>query len=308
MSPPPPLTYRQIGEALACHLKQASSASSVSSLQGMISDLAVDHSDLLSPLKDLVSRQSFRALLPHMSSRGGAIQRDALIQEISRVYHPDVLIAIEEFLNGFLESTGGIASQLTQHSITTQMQAASLQSNVSNSIHGGSSSSHSSQTKVVDISQQQLESSASLPSSSYPYFNAALEIARSQGFVSLNSACPVNSKRGIIHYTICDQGGTPLARVALAMVDAKMRLPKKSPAHTQGNPSVQAGMFIDEPKTESEALFRDAIEAAKLLGNTNLNTAYLATSSKGIANYVIRDSAGTTLAKVPLSVIHNIRR
>ncbi len=274
----------------------------------MISDLAVDHWDLLAPLKDLVSRQSFRALLPHMSSGGGTIQRDALIKEISRVYHPDVLIAIEEFLNGFLESTGGIASQLTQQNIPTQLNALSVQSETSNPNPGGPSASHSSPSQVANIPQQQLESQGVMPSSSDPYFTAALEIAISQGFASLNSACPDNSGRGIIHYVIRDRGGNPLARVTLAMVDAKMRLPKKAPVHTQRNPSVQGGKSIDELKTESESLFRDAIDAAKLLGNTNLDTAYLATSSKGIVNYVIRDSAGTTLAKVPLSVIHNIRR
>ncbi|WP_255020276.1 hypothetical protein [Cyanobium sp. WKJ7-Wakatipu] len=89
--------------------------------------MTAGQSDLQAPLRDLVSRQSFAALLPHAGSNGGLIQRDALIQEISRVYHPDVLIFIEEVLNGFLDSKGGIAVSLSQ-SISIQGSSPNYQS------------------------------------------------------------------------------------------------------------------------------------------------------------------------------------
>ncbi len=104
--------------SLGCRLgdyvqQQKGTVPSSQSLQGVVADLATCFPDLQAPLRDLVSRQSFAALLPHARSGGGLIQRDALIQEISRVYHPDVLFHVEQVLNGFLDASGGIAISLT---------------------------------------------------------------------------------------------------------------------------------------------------------------------------------------------------
>ena len=115
---------RQLGEYVA---RQGGILPAPAALQGVVADLTTGQSDLQAPLRDLVSRQSFAALLPHARSNGGLIQRDALIQEISRVYHPDVLIFIEEVLNGFLDSKGGIAVSLSQ-SISIQESSPNYQS------------------------------------------------------------------------------------------------------------------------------------------------------------------------------------
>lgn len=100
---------RQLGEYVKRH---AASQPTQRALQGVMADLAAGMPDLQAALRDLVCRQSFLALLHHAGSRGGLIQRDALIQEISHVYHPDVLVQVEEVLNGFLDASGGIASSL----------------------------------------------------------------------------------------------------------------------------------------------------------------------------------------------------
>jgi len=102
---------RQLGEYVS---RQRGMPPAPAALQGVVADLTAGQSDLQAPLRDLVSRQSFAALLPHARSSGGLIQRDALIQEISRVYNPDVLVQVEDVLNGFLDASGGIATSIPQ--------------------------------------------------------------------------------------------------------------------------------------------------------------------------------------------------
>ncbi len=114
---------RQLGEYVVRH---SGIPLAPMALQGVVADLAAGMADLQAPLRDLVSRQSFSALLDHARSSGGLIQRDALIQEISRVYHPDVLADIEEVLNGFLAASGGIASTHSQ-SISMSVSSHNLQ-------------------------------------------------------------------------------------------------------------------------------------------------------------------------------------
>jgi Tfp pilus assembly protein PilF len=109
---------RQLGEFVL--QRQGASRPTPAALQGVVADLAAGMPELQAPLRDLVSRQSFGALLPHARSGGGSIQRDALIQEISRVYHPTVLVEVEEVLNGFLDASGGITTSLTQSQVPAQ--------------------------------------------------------------------------------------------------------------------------------------------------------------------------------------------
>lgn len=118
----------QFGEYVS---KQKGNVPSPAALQGVIADLAAGESELIAPLRDLVSKQSFTALLPYARSNGGLIQRDALIQEISRVYHPDVLVRVEEVLNGFLDASGGIATSLMQDQSSVQPEKAVITNEVS---------------------------------------------------------------------------------------------------------------------------------------------------------------------------------
>ena len=110
---------RQLGEYVS---RQRGMPPAPAALQGVVADLTAVQSDLQAPLRDLVSRQSFAALLPYARSSGGLIQRDALIQEISRVYHPDVLMRVEEVLNGFLDASGGIATSLMHDQVPVQIE------------------------------------------------------------------------------------------------------------------------------------------------------------------------------------------
>jgi len=96
------MNYRQIGQALADHIKQSSGVPTGAALQGMIADLAADQPELLLPMRDLVSRPAFRALLTKADSGSGMLQRDALINEVRPLYSDQVLEALSELLNGFL--------------------------------------------------------------------------------------------------------------------------------------------------------------------------------------------------------------
>lgn len=143
---------RQLGEYVA---RQGGILPAPAALQGVVADLTAGQSDFQAPLRDLVSRQSFAALLPHARSSGGLIQRDALIQEISRVYHPDVLIFIEEVLNGFLDSKGGIAVSLSQ-SISIQESSPNYQSSQQ------VGPDHKPNSTSIDVSEDKLLSMGSL--------------------------------------------------------------------------------------------------------------------------------------------------
>ena len=110
---------RNIGSQLAQYVRQqGGNPPSAGALQGVVADLAAKMPDLQAPLRDLVTRQTFQTLLPHALSAGGSVRRDALIQEISRVYNADILLEVEEVLNGFLDASGGIAISITQYNST----------------------------------------------------------------------------------------------------------------------------------------------------------------------------------------------
>ena len=108
---------RQLGEYVQ---SQEGKDISATALQGVIADLAAGMPVLQAPLRDLVSRQDFYTLLPHARAGTGLIQRDALIQDISRVYRPDVLAQVEEVLNGFLDASGGITTSVPKNQAPTQ--------------------------------------------------------------------------------------------------------------------------------------------------------------------------------------------
>lgn len=97
-----PMDYRQIGQALASHLNRSSGVPTGAALQGMIADLAADHPELLLPMRDLVSRPAFQLLIAKADSGGGMLQRDALINEVRPLFSGQVLDALLELLNGFL--------------------------------------------------------------------------------------------------------------------------------------------------------------------------------------------------------------
>jgi tetratricopeptide (TPR) repeat protein len=109
---------RQLGEYAQ---GQTDTKLSPVALQGVVSDLAAEMPDLQASLRDLVSRQSFTAIIQYALSGRGMIQRDALIQEISRLYHSDVLRDLKEVLNGFLAESGDNSSSRNQNASTGLM-------------------------------------------------------------------------------------------------------------------------------------------------------------------------------------------
>lgn len=79
-------------------------------MQGFLADLLAGN-DLLQPMRDVVSRPSFKALQELAGSGGGALQRDALLQELARRYLPAVVDEVGQVLNGLLdlpEATTGV--------------------------------------------------------------------------------------------------------------------------------------------------------------------------------------------------------
>ena len=108
-----PQQLRKLGSQIAQFVQtQAVAARSPGTMQGVIADLTASYPDLAAPLRDLTGRQAFHALMPFALSGRGAIQRDALIQEISRIYHPEMVVMVEDVINGFLETTDGISRSL----------------------------------------------------------------------------------------------------------------------------------------------------------------------------------------------------
>ena len=106
------LRWRELGQRLARTLSQSSSPiSTPARLQGLVADLAADQEELLLPLKDLVSRPAFQALIPRAGSGSGAVQRDVLIQAMEATFSRRVIQAIAEVLDGFLDLPPGSADQ-----------------------------------------------------------------------------------------------------------------------------------------------------------------------------------------------------
>jgi len=119
------MNYRQIGQALADHIIQSSGVPTGAALQGMIADLAADQPELLLPMRDLVSRPAFKALFTKANSGGGMLQRDALINEVRPLFSDQVLEALSELLNGFLNlqsSTKPNQTPVTRQELNSQHQ------------------------------------------------------------------------------------------------------------------------------------------------------------------------------------------
>ena len=100
-----PENRRQLGERLAAFVCSPSfRASGSNALVGVIADLVADDPDMGPPLKDLVTRPTFQNLLPFAAQGGAGVlaQRDSLLTELSRTYNPDIVAAMGDILNGFL--------------------------------------------------------------------------------------------------------------------------------------------------------------------------------------------------------------
>ena len=92
--------YRQVGGRLGAYIR--ANNPSTQQIQGLLADLLAGD-ELLPTMREVVSRPSFHALQKLVGSGGGAVQRDALLQELGRRYLPSVVEDVAQLLNGALD-------------------------------------------------------------------------------------------------------------------------------------------------------------------------------------------------------------
>ena len=96
--------HRAIGGRLAVVLRQRQGKlPSPAAMQGIAADLVGDKTELLLPLKDLLSRPGFQVLVAKAGSGRGVVERQALLADLERTFSPAVITAMEELLGGFLD-------------------------------------------------------------------------------------------------------------------------------------------------------------------------------------------------------------
>lgn len=94
---------RRIGEQLAGYLSGGAGARpAAAALQALVADLAADQQQLVLPLKDLVARPAFLALIDQAGRGTALLQRDALLAELGATFAPAVMASLTPLLNGFL--------------------------------------------------------------------------------------------------------------------------------------------------------------------------------------------------------------
>lgn len=127
-------TYRTVGGRLGAYIR--SNNPSTQQIQSLLGDLLAND-ELLLPMRDVVARQSFPALRDFAGSGGGAIQRDALLQELARSYLPNIVDAVGQLVNGFLDQPAGETiyahNSLVSSTETEQVSQYKTQHSISNS-------------------------------------------------------------------------------------------------------------------------------------------------------------------------------
>lgn len=94
--------YRRAGKDLSAYLLRAGNPS-IQQVEAFLADtLAGD--DLLQAMKDAAKRPSFKELQGLAGSGLGTIQRDMFLQELARIYLPEVVDNIGRLINGMLDA------------------------------------------------------------------------------------------------------------------------------------------------------------------------------------------------------------
>ena len=115
MTPQEQKQYRAIGGRLAVVLRQRhGQLPAPAALQAIAADLVGARTELLLPLKDLVSRPGFQQLIAKAGSGGGAVERRALLADLEMTFTPAVISALEELLGGFLDLPSAAGSATAQ--------------------------------------------------------------------------------------------------------------------------------------------------------------------------------------------------
>lgn len=107
--------HRRIGERLANSLRDRKGHQlSPKILQAIAVDLAEQSADLILPLRVLVSRPAFAALITKAGTGTGSVERHALLHEVQQLFLPGIVKAISEILDGFLglpATSGAVVAQ-----------------------------------------------------------------------------------------------------------------------------------------------------------------------------------------------------
>lgn len=112
--------YRLVGKKLGAYI--LANDPSTQQIQGFLGDLLVDD-ELLNPIRDAVSRPSFRGLQALAGSGAGGVQRDALLQELGRSYLPNVVDSIGQVINGLLDQPRSTESSREKHQAQVELQS-----------------------------------------------------------------------------------------------------------------------------------------------------------------------------------------
>ena len=99
--------YRQVGGRLGAYIR--TSNPSTQQIQGLLADLLAGD-ELLHTMREVVSRASFHSLQALAGSGGGAVERDALLQELANRYLPSVVDDVGQLINGLLDQPAGKTS------------------------------------------------------------------------------------------------------------------------------------------------------------------------------------------------------
>ncbi|QPN57007.1 hypothetical protein I1E95_02180 [Synechococcus sp. CBW1107] len=104
------VSYIEIGARLGAYIRIGSPTNQ--HIQAFLRDqLAED--ELLLPMLDVVTRSSFKSLQNIVKRGGGAVQRDALLQELARSYLPVVVKKIGQLLSGMIEEPPQLSLEQT---------------------------------------------------------------------------------------------------------------------------------------------------------------------------------------------------
>ncbi len=115
--------YRQIGRRLGDYIH--ANNPSTQQIQALLADLLAGD-ELLSPMRDMVSRPLFLAVQRCARTNRRPIERDALLQDMGRFYLPSIIDSAGLFLDGILDPPGN--QQLSdKHTATSSTPSTSIQ-------------------------------------------------------------------------------------------------------------------------------------------------------------------------------------
>ena len=115
MTPQQQKQYKAIGGRLAVVLREHHGQPfTTATLQAIAADLVGARTELLLPLKDLVSRPGFQQLIAKAGSGSGGVELRALLADLEMTFTPALINALEEVLNGFLDLPTADGSTTTQ--------------------------------------------------------------------------------------------------------------------------------------------------------------------------------------------------